>query len=45
VGFNSAFEGLKALHNKTLAGSIFCDSEKAFDSIMIFYCKNYPIME
>ena len=35
---------LKALNNKTLADSIFCDLEKAFDSI-IFYCQNYPIME
>ena len=26
-------EILKALNNKTLAGSIFCDSEKAFDSV------------
>ena len=26
-------EILKALNNKTLAGSIFCDLEKAFDSV------------
>ena len=31
-------EILKALNNKTVAGSIFCDLEKAFDSV------NYDIL-
>jgi len=31
--FNLTNETLKALSNKTLAGSIFCDLEKAFDSV------------
>jgi len=31
--FNLTNEILKALSNKTLAGSIFCDLEKAFDSV------------
>jgi hypothetical protein len=31
--FKLTNEILKALNNKTLAGSIFCDLEKAFDSV------------
>jgi len=31
--FKSTNEILQALNNKTLAGSIFCDLEKAFDSV------------
>ena len=31
--FKLTNELLKALNNKTLAGSIFCDLEKAFDSV------------
>jgi len=31
--FKLANKILKALNNKTLAGSIFCDLEKAFDSV------------
>ena len=33
VIFKLMNEILKALNNKTLAGSIFCDLEKAFDSV------------
>jgi len=43
--FKLTNEILKSLNNKTLAGRIFCDLEKVFDSIMIFYCQNYPVME
>ena len=32
--FKLTNELLKALNNKTLAGSIFCDLEKAFDSVI-----------
>jgi hypothetical protein len=31
--FKLRYEILNALHNKTMAGSIFCDLEKAFDSV------------
>ena len=31
--FKLTNEILKALNNKTLAGSVFCDLEKAFDSV------------
>jgi len=31
--FNLRYEILNALHNKTMAGSIFCDLEKAFNSV------------
>ena len=44
--FKLTNEILKALNNKILAGSIFCDLEEAFAPlIMILYCQSYPIVE
>jgi hypothetical protein len=42
--FKLTNEILTALNNKTMMACIFCDLEKAFDSIMLYYCKNYHIM-
>jgi hypothetical protein len=40
-------ETLNALNNKKKAASIFCDLEKAFDSVnhAIYYCPNYRTVE
>jgi len=43
--FKLTNEILKALNNKILTGSIFCDLEKAFDLVKTFYCQIYPVME